>query len=1119
MLSLPRLQVLRTFALASSLTALAAFGAVAISSGSQQAAAKDCPPGMSSVSPRELFAEFGGAVLEAETAQEQRGATYCVSDMRPESFAEIAGMRNELTSRTLAPFSTVDGDAYLSALQERERMIRNTPRVGAAAASWKPYGTGPLISNDPRFEMVNGLGLVELNGRVDSLDYDPTSGRLFALVGTGGVWLSEDMGARWRSIGDSLPSQINGALAWTPARGGTLVVVSGEHLMGGNTYTGVGAFWSNDLGKTWHQAKGVPTGALGFQVAVDRTAPDKVYVATSKGLFQSTDAGREFQNVSLPTGECEGRTDDQECLFANYVTDVVVREPGGVGTDAQRAGTVLAAVGYRVGARPFPQEPSRVESPCNGLFRSDTGNPGTFQNLGPTGCGSSPSGFAPFSRIGRTEMGIAEGAAQDHDYVYAIVQDAELMRGGVRGLDHPESVQPVPNGSYLNGIYVSSDFGTTWTRMADGPQIANNPLTGSSLAGLQAINGPGIQAWYNEWIKPDPTRQTAAGIPTRLTFGLEEVWQNRVTTQAQNGASDFKVIGRYFADENCQVLIDGTPVCPNSDQPIAETTTHPDQHEGLYVPDGQGGVTLVVGNDGGVYTQKANAGQEFDNTRWGVGSNQGFHTLLPYHAQMAKDGTVWMGLQDNGTGRIEGDTQQQFMAAGGDGLFVGVDPNNSDIAYGETPNGLMRVTKDGGRTWRPMYPPISAPKFVHPFVMDPTDANHLMTAGNEVVESTYGPDTHQMDPSDSECISNCWEPVYDLGTRDSPGANSTGPPNSMSAIDLYGDNAYVGFCAPCDIISSNVVFESGLATNVGGTEPPKRMTSDGWHIAKAAGLPDRYITSIAIDPRNARTVYVALGGYANRQWRPPGSFGDLNPNIGTGHVYVSHDAGQSFTDISGNLPDAPAFWVEFTEGRLIVGTQVGAFGTSDLKTRRVAGTQWTPLDQGMPVVPISTIETAPHDPNLLVAATFGRGVYTLQLPPGPIRGLKGCGRLSKLKDINKLYGTTGKDVLKGTAQADAICGGPGKDVIKGLNGNDVLIGGKGNDRVRGASGNDRLYLGAGNDRSSGGKGKDRIVGFKGDDRLGGGGKRDTLNGQSGTDSCNGGAGRDRLRRCERGSRS
>ena len=138
----------------------------------------------------------------------------------------------------------------------------------------------------------------------------------------------------------------------------------------------------------------------------------------------------------------------------------------------------------------------------------------------------------------------------------------------------------------------------------------------------------------------------------------------------------------------------------------------------------------------------------------------------------------------------------------------------------------------------------------------------------------------------------------------------------------------------------------------------------------------------------------------------------------------------------------------------------------------------------------------------------------LQVPGGSpeIEVLSGCNRLLNLKNINKLFGTKGKDGLRGTNEPDAICGGPGKDTIKGLKGSDILIGGKSNDRVTGAGGNDKLFLGAGNDVGTGGSGKDRIVGYKGNDLLNGGGGHDSINGQSGTDSCAAG---EKVRRCER----
>ena len=195
-------------------------------------------------------------------------------------------------------------------------------------------------------------------------------------------------------------------------------------------------------------------------------------------------------------------------------------------------------------------------------------------------------------------------------------------------------------------------------------------------------------------------------------------------------------------------------------------------------------------------------------------------------------------------------------------------------------------------------------------------------------------------------------------------------------LDLQGDAAYVGFCGPCDLLNHwSPGFRNGLATNVGGSTPPKRMTSDGWHFAKAAGLPNRYITGIAIDPSDPKIVYVTLGGYNNRQWVPPGSYLDRNKRIGKGHVFRSTDAGAHFTNISANLPNAPAFTIQIHGKQLVAGTQIGAF-----LSRNTNGGRWAPLARGMPNVPVNRISLDPANSDVLVAATFGRGVYLYHFP-------------------------------------------------------------------------------------------------------------------------------------------
>ncbi len=943
--------------------------------------AAECPPGY---------------VLYEESEREGRDTGVCVTAKHPEPPYELLIRQAQLGAVRSAPFASVAPGAFGAAVADRSHPTK-WPRLDGTGGRWESYGSGPLVSNGPQYGSVNGLGLVNLMGRIDHLSYDQVSRRLFAAKGTGGIWVSDDLGDSWRSIGDKLPSQIVGAVAWTSAGSseGTVVAISGDPTFGGGGYTGYGAFYSTNMGGSWKRASGVPDGALGFAIEVDPTNPLIVYAGTSVGLFRSTNGGKAYANVFLPTGGCagvEGGTAGRpECQLANVVTDVIVRAPGGLDEDVP-PGTVLAAVGWRAGAR--ANADGTVQSPGNGIYRSWNGAPGTFVKL-------PASGFAPQERIGRVEFGPTSGPLQDHDYVYAIVQDAVVLNGGLDVIDAPEGLRdPRGGGTNLNGIYVSADFGATWTRMADDNAIAKNPATGSALVGAGQATGfePGVQAWYNEWILPDPTRQTAEGIPTRLAFGLEEVWQNELPLP-MNGPATFKVIGRYFSDNACLLLTLGLPECPTNRPPTTSTTTHPDQHAAVWVPDGLGGVTLAVGNDGGFYKNHVGPNQELDNGGWGNGHQAGFNTLLPYDVAMAKDGTAWAGLQDNGHLKIT-PAREQFMTFGGDGTFAEVDPDNSNVAYEATPflspdaGGDMRVSVDGGRSWTGIGPSLTNTRFINPFEMDPTDAKHLVTAGNEVVETVHGPETGSSTAKE-------WALVYDLGTPSRPGdagaaPSATDPANGMSAIAVRGSAVYVGFCGPCDILNATAPFTRGIATNIGGTLPPKRMTSDGWHIARAQGLPSRYVTSIAIDPLNPRTVYVTLGGYS-RRWVPPGTLQDQNPDIGEGHLFVSTDAGETFVDISGNLPDVPATWVTLRERQLLIGTDVGVFASA-----LQGGAVYTPL-RGLPVVPISTMQLKPGDPNLLVVATYGRGVWTfqfskrlpggggggpdLEMPPAPLGSL------------------------------------------------------------------------------------------------------------------------------------
>ena len=924
----------------------------------------------------------GGIDLELNRVREDG----CVPVKRPEPFGELALLNAEASAIRSAPFGSLAPGALRAAAMERQAMLAAPADVPGNGGQAAEYGKGPLIFDDPRYE-ASGTGIVDSTGRIDELEYDAASNRMFAAIGTGGVWLSTDRGEQWRPITDNLPTTVASAVAYSPSGGpeGTVHVLTGEHTFGGSAYTGIGAYYSHDLGKTWTRATGVPDAALGFAIEVDPSNPRTVYAATSKGLRRSTDGGQTYTDVKLPTGDCAGVYSPEKCNYANMVTDVVIQMPGG--TTEAAGGAVVAAVGWRAGMK--ENEGKGVQSPNNGIYRSDNGAPGTFARLDGL---DGPAGGK--ERLGRIELGATIGEAQNHNYLYSIVEDAVLFNQGVR-------YQPIeggllgPQATVFNGVYVSSNFGESWTKLADDVEMSQSCPANKSVYCIPGLIEPGAQSWYNMWIEPDPTQQVG-GVPTRLLLGLEEVWQSRNNGLPQNtDATTFEVIGAYYAGADCLLVVTNCTASSNT----GITTTHPDQHAGLILPavgeDGEptGDAELFVGHDGGLSRQVAGTPtvDDFDQNSWILDQNNGLQTLLPYSAVWAKDGVAYAGLQDNGNMRVTPEEDfAQYETYGADGTFSAVDPDNSDYAWESTQNAGMQVTTDGGVSWRAAETPDSNVRFVNPFDMDPLDPNHLVSGGRVIYATLAGPDT--ADGTEE----NAWKPVFDLGVAPgSDGPTAGTPPNfGQSAMDVRGPGVYVGFCGVCDIINTTSPFRSGIATNVGTDVLPEKGTDKGWHFATARGLPNRFVTGVAIDPQDEtlETVYVTLGGYS-RRWVPPGTEGEANENLGEGHVYKSTDGGENFVDVSGNLPDVPALWVEPRGDQLMVGTDIGAYLSSD-----TVGGDWAPLGGGqLPATPVTSIMLKPGDPSQALLGLYGRGLWTYKFPadaprvpappaPKPVKG-------------------------------------------------------------------------------------------------------------------------------------
>jgi hypothetical protein len=119
------------------------------------------------------------------------------------------------------------------------------------------------------------------------------------------------------------------------------------------------------------------------------------------------------------------------------------------------------------------------------------------------------------------------------------------------------------------------------------------------------------------------------------------------------------------------------------------------------------------------------------------------------------------------------------------------------------------------------------------------------------------------------------------------------------------------------------------------------------------------VTHITVSPKHPNVVYVTYGGYHG---------GDKNP-----YVFLSKDGGQTWKDLSGNLPQAPVQDLIRVRGRVFVATDVGVFTAGPKHPKR-----WFAIGRGLPNIPVNDLRYIPKN-RKLYAGTFGRGIYAVQI--------------------------------------------------------------------------------------------------------------------------------------------
>jgi photosystem II stability/assembly factor-like uncharacterized protein len=148
-----------------------------------------------------------------------------------------------------------------------------------------------------------------IGGRVVAIAGVPSQRDLFYMGGVdGGVWKSTNYGVSWTNITDhTLPGSSDsiGAIAVAPSDPKVIYVGTGESDIRGDLITGDGVFRSDDAGKHWHAAGLADTHTISA-IVVDPQNPDVVYASSmghvftsnpERGVFKSTDGGKTWSKI------------------------------------------------------------------------------------------------------------------------------------------------------------------------------------------------------------------------------------------------------------------------------------------------------------------------------------------------------------------------------------------------------------------------------------------------------------------------------------------------------------------------------------------------------------------------------------------------------------------------------------------------------------------------------------------------------------------------------------------------------------------------------------------------------------------------------------------------------
>jgi len=488
------------------------------------------------------------------------------------------------------------------------------------------------------------VGPDDIGGRIRVIKYHPTDASIvYAGSASGGVFKSTDGGDHWRAMSDQLPTLAIGHLAIDRTNPEHIYAGTGEGSFNWDKVYGDGLYRSTDGGENWVNIMRDVVNEQDFainHVELHPTNSDYIYAAATYGgatggLIRSTDGGENWSTV-----------------LNGPVRDVLL--------DPNNPDRVYVAMGYRNGRS------------SNGIYLSEQkGDRWTFNKL--------------------------QNNLPDPDSIGNVAMDASISQPGtfVVAMQRAPKHAPTDRQDFL-GVYVTTDYGETWTR-----------TPGSSQSNMREILRS--QGDYNLFVRFHPEDHNT------IFIGGIHSWRS----------TDF---GANFKQVSSQTGLNGAWV---------------DMHYADFSPEDAD--VMILASDGGVFRtgDARRSSPIFEEINVGLGTMQFY--AMDFDPQTPT--RVAGGTQDrrNNLGDVT-TGEWKRLNWGGDGGYVAFDHKNPEVFYITSQYGNLAKTTNGGSSFRSAREGLDRTdangnylfSFVTPFIMHPTNNQILFTGGNRMYRTTNG---------------------------------------------------------------------------------------------------------------------------------------------------------------------------------------------------------------------------------------------------------------------------------------------------------------------------------------------------------------------------------------------